>query len=443
MSTWPPGTHQDVQDAVDTVRAACLSAAAAGVATSNTGAANATAILALSAAHPGAKIFVPEGTYDFDRSLQLSGPLFGAGYGTVLRFPELATACLYWNGVNDLTVADLRIVSTSTNTGINTASSHGVLVDTCSRFSIRNLHISGLMVMGIHVRATQQGTIQGNTVTGTAADGIHLTNGCLDVSVIGNHTLGTGDDGIALISYNTDAAQNQRITVTGNTIQGAGSRGITVEGAKTVAVIANLIDGTTNQGVLVDSLTESTSDTWASVNVTVSDNVILSAGNDGMRLDGKVDSVSFRGNVIRSPGAAGIRGLKGSLVAVGNIIEDTAGDAGIILTADSTNVRALVADNMILRAFTYGIYSEASQSTIRGNVVIQPNQQGTGDKAAIQVFNVSSIALVANRVDPIDTAHSSVGIWLDTVTGALVAMNYVTGGATTFGSTNSTGILTS
>lgn len=62
--------------------------------------------------------------------------------------------------------------------------------------------------------------IVGNTVQATLADGIHTTHGSTNVLVRGNTVKDTGDDLIAVVSYQADGSLSANVLIDGNTVSG-------------------------------------------------------------------------------------------------------------------------------------------------------------------------------------------------------------------------------
>jgi hypothetical protein len=423
---------------------------AAGVAVGNSGATNRTNFNAWASANPGVPIFFRAGIYDFSGgTMSPKGSVYGAGPGVaVLRFPEQSVSNMYIISVDNITLADFEIRSTSTATplavGINDADSNHLTLDHCTIFDISNVYCNGAANMGIHIRDVHRGRVSGCRVFGTTRDGIHVTAGSTDVSVVGNQIHTPGDDAIALISYNADAAQNINISVVGNTITNVErARGITVEGCLNAAVVGNSIYGTDGYGILLNSIGSSPSDTWGSVNVLCADNVVTDAGNDGIHINGKTEDLVVRGNTIRNSGNGAIRVLNGRVTIDGNFIDQNATGSAITLSSGAIADFSVITNNVIRRAQANAIYCEA-QDNIRfsGNTIHQPNVDGTARPGAL-FYNCQNVMATDNRVDGTAT-KLTYGVYLDTVTGALLQGNYATNATTaTTGNTGSTGILTS
>jgi len=416
-----------------------------GVLTTNTGENNRTSFNSWTAANPGVPIFIPAGTYDFSGgALSPKGSMFGAGHATVLRFPEMDVSCIYAIFVDNIKLADFKILSTSTDQGVNSSSSNGITLDTSTNFQISNVEVNGKVVMGIHVRVSHRGSVIGCRVYGTAYDGIHVTGGSTDVSVVGNEMVNTGDDGIAVIAYNEDSAQSERIAITGNTVKNVGhARGITIEGGKDVSVTGNVIQQTASNGILVNSIGSALTDTFTTSNVIIANNIISSANGDGIHINGKNSGVVLRGNKITSPASAGVRLLMGRVVMDGNIIDD-AGDTGI--AADGGNnapsAETVIINNVIRRSQKGGLYCAVSKVTFSGNVIQEPSQNGAPVAGAL-FYNCNDLMITNNRIDATNSTLTPQGIFVSVVTGALIALNYAPGAGVAVGNNSSTGIVTS
>jgi polygalacturonase len=96
---------------------------------------------------------------------------------------------------------------------------------------VRDITVDGSAAAGIYVEAADHFTISDVIVKETRADGIHMTNGARDGQVIRPHVIGTGDDGVAVVSYTRDQVLVRGITVDAPVVEnGKGGRGVTVVG---------------------------------------------------------------------------------------------------------------------------------------------------------------------------------------------------------------------
>jgi hypothetical protein len=455
MSVDLPALHGDIRAALNTLLALPPGGMAveseADVSEANSAATNKTNFNAWSAANPGVPIYFRKGTYDFAAGLNPKGPMFGAGRAvTNLRFPEASVSNIYVSSVDYFTIADLSLVSTSTATpfavGINDADSNHITLDGCNYVTVRNIWAKGAANIGIILYGCDHANVIGNWVSGTTRDGIHTTKGSSHVQIIGNDVWDTGDDCIAVISYDGDTAQNEDVTVVGNTVSNLRARGITIEGGKDVTVGLNVVNGTAGYGILINSINSLSTDTWATTNCVVSDNIVNDAGSDGIHVNGNTDGVKIADNLIRNSGSAGIRVLMGRVVLSDNIVLD-AGEQGITIdsvpASDLLSAYSVIRDNLICRSQARGIYvGEIASVTISGNVVQQPSENGV-PAAAIRYAGGSNVKVTDNRVDATDSTRTPTAVEVHNCTGGQIALNYGTGVTTTVSTTGSTGIVTS
>lgn len=421
----------------------------AGVTTANSGATNRTNFNTWAAANVGTPIFFRAGIYDFSGgSLNPKGSVFGAGPGvSILRFPEMNVGSVYVVSVNNITLANFEIRSTSTATplatGINSSSSNHLTLDTCTLFDVSNVYCNGAANMGIHIRVASRGRITGCRVFGTCRDGIHVTSGSTDVSVIGNQIRNTGDDGIALVTYETDTAANTRIAVVGNTIGTTfrDTRGITLEGALNCVAVGNTVTNTDGYGILINSIGASVTDTWGTTNTVVADNVVANANSDGIHVNGKTEGVTIRGNSVRSAASASLRVLVGRVTVDGNNFDLNGAGEMVVINNNTGNQWSTFTNNVLRRARTLAFYCAASNIRFSGNSIQQPNEDGTSRPGAT-FYSCSNIMATDNRIDG-TSGRLGQGIFFDAVTGGLVQGNYaINASIATYASNASTGILT-
>lgn len=377
---------------------------------------------ALSQANPKRTIFLRAGTYAFTAPVQLFGPLIGEGItSTICQFPEIANAAFrYLVGSDGALMKDLAIVSTSTEDwnapsglAISTSSSHGIIFDTITGFRIDNVLVSGRFRMGIHIRNVSRGTISGCTVFNTAYDGIHTTNGSTDVSIIGNHVVNSGDDGIPIVSYNTDAAQNQRIIVTGNTVKNSrNARGLVCLGGLDCEFTGNIVQQVASRALLISSITAATGDTWAATNCVAASNLLENAAAMGVQISGNNANAVVRGNTIKTPAQQGIHllGAPGAIIE-NNLVSDNGAGNGIEVTNNTGNLACQVKNNVVRRPASRGIYNEGVGTVIVDNTVDHPAQV-TSPSNAITVFNCNGVLVRGNRVYATDTTHTQFGVEL-------------------------------
>jgi hypothetical protein len=90
--------------------------------------------------------------------------------------------------------------------------------------------------------------------TSSAADGIHLTGGSHDGTVVSPVVNRPGDDGVAVVSYGSDPATSARITVTSPVVNDQlWGRGVSVVGGEDITYRDVVVNGSAGAAVYVAS----------------------------------------------------------------------------------------------------------------------------------------------------------------------------------------------
>ena len=89
------------------------------------------------------------------------------------------------------------------------------LVVAGDRNTVSNVSVVGSAAAGIFVTGAQDFTIQDVEISGTRADGLHMTGGSRYGTVRNVTTAQTGDDGVAVVSYQSDGMSSGNIEITG------------------------------------------------------------------------------------------------------------------------------------------------------------------------------------------------------------------------------------
>lgn len=97
------------------------------------------------------------------------------------------------------------------------------------------------MLNGADIKASE------NTVTGAGSHGIHMNGAAGELR--GNSISGSAEKGIYL--YNVTGTGTGRVNVTGNEVQASGDRGIQAEGSSYITVSGNKVSGSAQQGIRV------------------------------------------------------------------------------------------------------------------------------------------------------------------------------------------------
>lgn len=326
---------------------------------------------ALAALRPGDWLVFPPGRYLQARSLYVRTPdvtLYGAGAELQATSTTDQTLGVRASGVRVLGFQLSAAADQRQNTVESARLSVKPADDQAPALTgvlVRGNVITSGASAGIYVSRTNGFTIAENQVSGTLADGIHVTGGATRGRVAYNRVQSTGDDGVAVVSYLGDAAPVSEVLVEQNRVDHMPwGRGISVVGGDGVTVRGNRVrDVTRAAGILV-----AREDGWrtrASQRVLVEDNGLYEVqpagpvtGHAGIELHSLgtevlpgVNDVVLRGNVIAQGSTDGIRigadtpgGGVQDVRIIGNRITVPGGRLVSVLVSEATS--APVADRV-------------------------------------------------------------------------------------------------
>ncbi|WP_176045205.1 right-handed parallel beta-helix repeat-containing protein [Burkholderia sp. BCC1644] len=265
-------------------------------------------------------VFMP-GRYVVGRSLVVRQPhVVLSGFGATLIATAPDDQTIEMRG-DDTTLVGFKLTGTGTARLATPESTkveitgHGVQV-------LDNV-IDGGASAGIFVFGGTDVAIVGNEVLATLADGIHITHGARNVLVRGNVVRGTGDDMIAVVSYQGDGILSRNVLIADNSLEGnAWGRGITVVGGADVTIANNVVRNVqVSAGILVAQ--EDSFRTYGASGVLVENNEISDIQTAAARTDprpltqqaaidvstwsGSVTRVAVIGNRVSRARFAGIR----------------------------------------------------------------------------------------------------------------------------------------
>lgn len=238
---------------------------------------------ALDALQPGQRLIFAPGRYVIGRSLVVRQPnVVLSGYGATLiaTTPDDQTIEMRGDGT---TLVGFRLAGTGT-TRLTTPASTKVEV-TGRGVQVLDNVIDGGAGAGIFVFGGADVAIVGNEVLSTLADGIHMTHGSHNVLVQGNVVRGTGDDMIAVVSYQAEGVLTRNVLITGNSLEGnPWGRGITVVGGANVTISNNIVRNVqVSSGILVAQ--EDSNRTAGSSDIRIESNSIADIQTATGRLD--------------------------------------------------------------------------------------------------------------------------------------------------------------
>ncbi|CAM4217801.1 hypothetical protein FHS16_000412 [Paenibacillus endophyticus] len=309
-----------------------------------------------SARSEGRIVYVPEGTFLYSACLVLDGAdLTGSGHGSVLKSINALEQCLRLTG-DGSDVSHVQLTTITTTDRLSTDVSARVFVDpNALNFSVKNTVIDGATSAGI-ISFGSHGIISGNTVRNTLADGIHITGLSDDILIENNVSRDTGDDQIAVVSYEKFGSWVRNVTIRHNDVAGGHARGITVSGGENIAVENNKISLTGGAGVFIAS--EGSYKTYTVNGLHVIGNAIYKDSLNG--------SIPEKGG-IRLQATYKNPSIDNALIEQNFIFGAT--DSGILIVG-SAEANAVIQKNVITNPQGYGI---SLVSTVIGSYTISGN----------------------------------------------------------------------
>jgi hypothetical protein len=417
---------------------------AKGDGTTDDTAAIATAIAAIPA---GGRLYFPPGTYNATISVTSKSNFTILGDGATITGATDATSIITLTSCTSFEIAGLNIRHTTA--AARNSTGYGIKLVSCTDGVIRGNLVFNTCAAGIFDQTGTRISITNNTVRDNLADGIHTTGASKYVTITGNRTHTTGDDGISTVSYLTDGAACSDITITGNVVFQAKARGISCVGGDGVTIVGNTTDSTTGAGVYLAR--EAGFSTYGVLNATVSGNTIKAANSynspgfthaaihvSGDSATYTVDGVHVGSNHIITPSWRMIQVAGGTTGAVKNISllcntlnGPNVASAGI--ECDRVNGVAIIGNN-IRYAFTSGIWCDANctDAHVGYNNIYYPNQANGG--GAYGVRNLSPSGRTPGNIVTADAGKASLSASVASTDQAGISatygqLNFLTAGA--------------
>ena len=299
-------------------------------------------------------VYLPAGIYRHSGMLNINGIVVtGEGAKTVLEGTTRDQTAVVVKG-KDAQLSNIKLTYKSTTRSLDVKSSE-VLVDGAEDFTINNLIIDGGDCAGILLQHAHHGVIANNDIRNTLADSIHITGGSSNIIVHDNTTHYSGDDGVAVVSYEADQAQVHDVVAYKNTIiDNKFARGMSVVGGHDINYHDNYIQ-CAGQWAGIYIASEKVFETFGDSNVTIVRNTVKNCGGP-----------------------------------------ETGHGAVMIFSDYNKNVGITLRDNMIIDAKGWGIHvlgASNSGLSIQGNTI-----QNAKDKAF----------LIEPGVPPVDIIHNNV-----------------------------------
>lgn len=208
---------------------------------------------ALSQVRTGEALVFAEGrTYLHSDVLVLTVPgVLLRGGGQLLATDEERSS-LQVDAAN-VTVEDLMLGVRETTRRWDAPAQHRLFASTqASGLRLRRVEVTASAASGLFLAGVQGFEIDDCRVSDTRADGIHLTLGSREGVVRRPQLNGTGDDGVAVVSYLEDGVVCRSIEVLAPVVRTTvGGRGVSVVGGEDITYRDVDIDGTRAAGVYV------------------------------------------------------------------------------------------------------------------------------------------------------------------------------------------------
>jgi parallel beta-helix repeat protein len=374
-----------------------------------------TTLQASLTAAAGGTLIVPRGKTIKTKTVTVPAgtTLAGKGPDSVIDLIDDGTttsSSIYVNNVAGVTIRDLKIRSSSAvgRTGV-----YGLIrCLSATGLTIRNCVFTTSPSVAIWTQQCTDVLIQGNHITSTFADGIHISRNSVRVKILNNDINGTGDDGIGIVSYSSTANPFpvcQDIIIEGNTITNSPARGIAVVGGDGILVRGNTIRSTSSAGILVGGeLGDDGNSTHFVTDVTVDGNTVTSSGLSAAQPTRQGIYVSHarggivQGNIVSLSAVDGIAvgGVNKEITVANNYVFSSGGRGINIAQATSTDAR------LILELFTNrgesGVTTAGiSEIVIDGNTIRSCSQDGINAAGASGAF-IPGCTISNNSVDGVN-----------------------------------------
>lgn len=263
---------------------------------------------ALDAARPGVAVVVPAGRVFVHTDVlhvRVPGTVVTGG-GVLLGTREERSSV--WVEADGVTLDGLTVRTQGTTRRWEAWEQMGLRLAGHSGAVVRDVTVEGSAAAGLYVGGADHFLLDHVTVQGTRADGIHLTEGSHDGLVLAPTVVGSGDDGVAVVSYRSDGAPCHDIVVRSPQVLGTTwGRGLSVVGGTDVAFTDVDVQRSDAAAVYLGSEGQPWN-TWAPVRVSVTGGRLQDSNTD-QRIDHGAVLVLAGGDGAPAPDTVTVRGL--------------------------------------------------------------------------------------------------------------------------------------
>ncbi|AYN58716.1 glycosidase [Arthrobacter phage Peas] len=211
-----------------------------------------TAAFAKLPAGGGGAILIPPGSRIKHAGLSISGKSGFSiiGDGAELRATTTTTPYLQFLNCSDFQVKGVMSGGQSATT--RQGPTRGFSFEHCSDFQVDNISARDTEGVGVYLEFCSDGQFGNVKIRNTYADGMHMTRGTKRIQVNGVQARETGDDAVAVVSYNTNGDEIcSDITVMNANSYHSKSRGLACVGGQRIRYIGGSVVQPKNAGVYI------------------------------------------------------------------------------------------------------------------------------------------------------------------------------------------------
>lgn len=268
---------------------------------------------ALAAAKSGGKqLYVPPGKYVHSSTLDVdSVTMFGDGDLSEVISNNPLKSAIYMKGTNPTLRSLKHTVNTNGIPRQHAGDQASIVPWFAQGFTVENVTVFGGASIGVLVYGSNNGKVLNCRVNKTLADSYHMTNGSRLITVSRNWSRECGDDGVAVVSYKSNANICSDIVIAENDVgYNTWGRGITISGGRNIKVTSNIVTRTNGAGLLIASEGEPWN-TYGVDSIVASKNSLIECvtnttiGHPAALVTGRVDfpvsNVLLESTVIKDP----------------------------------------------------------------------------------------------------------------------------------------------
>lgn len=233
---------------------------------------------AIAAAPQNGAVYFPAGTYRHHGIIHVNktGVSLWGYSGAVLHATNNEQQSVALEAVNT-GVYGLDLTSTNTTTRGVANEAHRITAVGVSGTTVRHNRITNGSGAGIFTQNSHDYVVEHNIVDDTLADAIHNTGGSYNGIIRNNTIIRSGDDCVAVVSYDGDQKLTHSIEAYYNDCRLGEARGMTVVGGRNVYYHHNYIERSFGAGIYIAA--EQSFATYAGHNIKIISNQIVRAND--------------------------------------------------------------------------------------------------------------------------------------------------------------------